>query len=329
MRRVSVIATGGTIVSANCGSGASPDAARTSDLLESVRARLAELGMGCSLRRPFGDAGFDSSDIGPEQWRALARCASDEISAGSRGIIIMHGTDTMAYTSAWLSLCFDGTNVPIILTGSQRTPDAPDFDGLRNLFDAAEAVSKGLAGVWICFNGRLFGGGSAHKAHALDFDAYVPRGAKSLSLAELPARSLPEQSAAPRLNLRSVPEPAVSCLVVQPGMAPLLSGDERIVIVSGFGAGNVPHHVREYISKRYESREKPLIIACSQAELGDKAPLAYDGVGLGSLARDGFAVWSQGERPLEFIAALAFFALSGDSAPEEALSRYLQRIVIK
>lgn len=329
MRRVSVIATGGTIVSADRGSGASPDAARTSDLLESVRARLAELGMECAVRRPFGDAGFDSSDIGPEQWLALVRCAVDEINAGSCGIIIMHGTDTMAYTSAWLSLCFEGTKVPIILTGSQRTPDAPDFDGLRNLFDAAEAVSKGIAGVWICFNGRLFGGGSAHKAHALDFDAYVPRGAEALSLAELSARSLPASVSVSRLDLRPVPQSAISCLVVQPGIAPLLSGDEKIVIVSGFGAGNVPHHVREYMLKRYECREKPLIIACSQAELGEKAPLAYDGVGFGSLAQDGFAVWSQGERPLEFAAALAFFALSGDSAPEEVLSRYLQRIVIK
>ncbi len=68
----------------------------------------------------------------------------------------------------------------------------------------------------------------------------------------------------------------------------------------GFGAGNAPSEILQALVSRFENEPmKPMVIACSQAEGDTKNPQAYKGVGIASLVKKGFFVWSQGDASLE------------------------------
>ena len=94
----------------------------------------------------------------------------------------------------------------------------------------------------------------------------------------------------------------------------------------GYGAGNVPQRLLRQVEETYAKRDrKPLILACSQAEGDFKNPGAYRNVGIASLSRSGFRVFSQMDSPLEFVHALGCFALlARPEAPEDVLSRHLK-----
>ena len=122
----------------------------------------------------LGSPGYDSSDLGPRHWITLTRILSEEMEKGLDGAIILHGTDTMAYTSAWLSVALGSVPIPVVLTGSQLTLDYTPEDVLVNLRGAAQVLCAGHPGVWIYFNWKLLPGNRAHKARATHPDAYVP-----------------------------------------------------------------------------------------------------------------------------------------------------------
>ena len=111
-----------------------------------------------------------------------------------------------------------------------------------------------------------------------------------------------------------------------PGCPGNFSGKERVLGLIGLGSGNAPQNVLQACVDRFRTGPKPLVLGCSQAEGDRKNPAAYKKVGIASLVDEGFSVWSQGEYPLEFVHALATFALLG--APEDpasVLDRYLRR----
>ena len=88
---------------------------------------------------------LDSSNVQPEEWRALARAAHEALKA-SDGVVITHGTDTMAYTAAALSFMLAGERKPVILTGSQLPLDHPLTDARLNLLRAFAAAQAGVGG---------------------------------------------------------------------------------------------------------------------------------------------------------------------------------------
>lgn len=336
---VLVIATGGTIVSVSNGGRAYPDIIKTGDILAKAEHYFERHGIKCQLCRIFGDAGCDSSDIGPEQWLLITERINAAIESRIQGILILHGTDTMAYTAAWLSLCFEGINIPIVLTGSQRTSDSDDFDGVSNLLGAAELVSNLNSGVWLFFDSKVYYGNKVHKSDASALDAFSGK-TVSLRTSEKLLGDV-DVSGSPRppcmsgflsaIKLEGSPyicSDIAFCRIV-PGLPFFLSGKESIVIVEGYGAGNVPKYVHRIIENTYSSAGKPLIIACSQAECGHKDPLAYRGVGIGELSSKGFSVFNQGDYPIEFILALCHFAvLTSNNDQETIIERHLSRVRI-
>ena len=95
-----------------------------------------------------------SENMKPQYWVEAAKQIADEISAGTDGIVIAHGTDTMHYTSAALSFMLK-TPVPVVITGAQRSSDRPSSDANINLIDSVIAAKSDIAEVSVCMHGSL------------------------------------------------------------------------------------------------------------------------------------------------------------------------------
>ncbi len=163
MPRVLILHTGGTL--GMSGEPLRPDAFSTA-LTEAVPeiAKLAQL----EVRIVFN---LDSSDVGPRHWKRLA-CEIDEARQDFDGFVIVHGTDTMAYTASALSFALLHLGKPVILTGAQRPLGALRTDAKRNLVDAVELATRGGEGVGICFDGLLLRGAHATKSNVHDYRAF-------------------------------------------------------------------------------------------------------------------------------------------------------------
>ena len=98
--------------------------------------------------------GVFSEHMGPVQYKALAIAVGEEIEKGADGIVIGHGTDTMAHTGAILSFMVQDSPVPIVLVGSQRSSDRPSSDAALNLMDSVRTAAEcEIAEVMLCMFG--------------------------------------------------------------------------------------------------------------------------------------------------------------------------------
>ena len=84
-----------------------------------------------------------SENITQKHWKELAETVAKRIEEGVDGVVIAHGTDTMAYTSAALSFALQNLPVPVIVVGAQRSSDRPSSDAATNLIGAVKAAGEG------------------------------------------------------------------------------------------------------------------------------------------------------------------------------------------
>lgn len=124
------------------------------------------------------DPPMDSSDMDPEAWRRLVRIISDNYQQYT-GFVILHGTDTMAFTASALSFMLEGLNKPVILTGSQLPIGVLRTDGKENLLTSIEIAtachSNGrpiVPEVCIFFENHLMRGNRTTKINAENFNAF-------------------------------------------------------------------------------------------------------------------------------------------------------------
>ena len=198
---------------------------------------------------------LDSSDIGPDEWTALAGEVADARSRAD-GIVIVHGTDTMAYTASALSFALVGLDRPVILTGSQRPLGAVRTDARRNLVDAVDLATRDVPEVGICFDGRLLRGNRATKGDAWSYAAFGSPALAPLARLGLDVEIAPHvrrpQPGAP-FCLTSSFDPRVALAWIVPGMDPdhllrLVEGGRgdalRGLVIAAFGVGNVPLRAR-------------------------------------------------------------------------------------
>lgn len=115
---------------------------------------------------------LDSSNIRPEHWQKIAREAYAILSEFD-GVVITHGTDTLAYTSSMLSYMLRGLAKPVILTGAQLPITDLMSDGRKNLEAAFAAASAGVPGVYVLFDNRIINGTRATKLRTMGFDAFA------------------------------------------------------------------------------------------------------------------------------------------------------------
>ena len=165
MKSLLMITTGGTIASErtdkSTGEGLAPAKSGAQLLPELDDARIDVLDL----------YALDSTDVTPAHWRRLYDAVTENLPLYD-GIVILHGTDTMAYTGAVLALTV-GSEKPVILTGSMIPFGAPDSDAQYNIVSACEcALSEQLHGVWLTFGKRLIGGADIVKVSSSDKDAF-------------------------------------------------------------------------------------------------------------------------------------------------------------
>jgi len=173
MKRILVVFGGGTIVSSFHRKATGPDVNTCRSLHNYVEKFFKDKNTELVCYDPWGIPGKDSSNLNPGDWLKITSIIVKELQEGLNGVLILYGTDTMAYLSSWLSLCFPKISIPIILTGSQLTLDYIPEDVTVNLRGAAQVVCSNFSGVWIYCNWKLIPGARAHKAHALHPDVFV------------------------------------------------------------------------------------------------------------------------------------------------------------
>ena len=114
---------------------------------------------------------IDSSNMNPACWARIARVIADRYEDFD-GFVVLHGTDTMAYTAAALSYLVQGSPKPIVLTGAQKPIWFDGTDSKRNLTDAFLYACRGCGGVQIVFNGKVILGTRARKTCSKSFHAF-------------------------------------------------------------------------------------------------------------------------------------------------------------
>jgi glutamyl-tRNA(Gln) amidotransferase subunit D len=135
---VIIMSTGGTIASrVDHRTGAVRSAISASDLY-GVVPELAD------VARVDTEIVFSlySENVTQKHWTELAQIVAKRVEQGVDGVVIAHGTDTMAYTSAALSFAFQNLPVPVILVGAQRSSDRPSSDAATNLIGAVKAAGE-------------------------------------------------------------------------------------------------------------------------------------------------------------------------------------------
>ena len=126
--------------------------------------------------------GVSSEDMTYKEWVRIADAVAEALNKGSRGVVILHGTDIMHYTSAALSFMLEGLNAPVVLTGAQRSTDRGSSDGFMNLACAVHLAAKSdIAEVGICMHSStsddfcIFTRGTkVRKMHTSRRDAFKP-----------------------------------------------------------------------------------------------------------------------------------------------------------
>ena len=230
MKKILLIATGGTIASRETEHGLRP--ALSADDLR------AAMGVKDAAVETLDLLSLDSTNIAPPHWEQIARCVAD-CRQTYDGIIISHGTDTMAYTAAALYYMLEHIDRPVVLTGAQRPLGTAGSDAEANLRLAARAALSGHAGVMIAFGGRIIHGNAAKKIHSLADDAF-----RSIGRTEIDLDAAPVPPSAP-FCLHETLERRVAVLRLYPGMSPdavtaCIKAGCRGIIIEGYGLGSVP-----------------------------------------------------------------------------------------
>ena len=164
-RKILIINTGGTLSSVMKESGLAPGLT-TIDMQKELHIVSGDTNLEiedfCSL---------DSANIFPEDWVNLARRIS-QVRTSYDGVVVIHGTDTLAYTSSMLSFMLQNINIPVVITGSQLSIKNPVADAMENCRCAIHMAASGIPGVFVAFNRKVILGCRASKVRSLSFDAF-------------------------------------------------------------------------------------------------------------------------------------------------------------
>lgn len=188
---------------------------------------------------------LDSSNIRPEEWQAIAKAVFEE-RENYDGIVIAHGTDTMAYTASAVTFMLPGIDIPVVFTGSQLPMHHMLSDGPDNLRTAFAMAASGVPGVFLAFDRKVMRGCRAVKVRASGFSAFESINAGYIARVTdrglTMEKTLPKPSAPAELSLEISKN--VFLLKLTPGLSPeifdaLAGMGYRGVVIEAFGLGGI------------------------------------------------------------------------------------------
>lgn len=313
-KKILLVTTGGTIASGTSEQGLVPEMSGA-QLLGNIDTEELDITIHDLLR-------LDSSNIQPEDWATIAECIYRE-RLSYDGIVVTHGTDTMAYTASALTFMLPGIDRPVVLTGSQLPMAHPLSDALDNLKLALVMAQTGRNGIFIAFDRKILLGCRAVKVKTNGFDAFESvncpfvgeLGSKGLRLHEV--AGVPEEG-----PCRLIPDTDDSVCLIKliPGTKPALFDmiremGYRCVVIEAFGAGGVADVNRDVaaaISRMVEAGV--IVIICSQC-LYEEADMTIYEVGRHALAAGAI---SAGDMTSEAVVTKMMWALGQEQDAEKA-----------
>ena len=231
-----------------------------------------------------------SENMRAEYWIKLAQSVAEEISAGAKGVIITHGTDTMMYTAAALSFMLK-TPVPVVLVGSQRSSDRPSSDASMNAVCAATVAISDIAEVCLVMHGTtsddycsIHRGTRVRKMHTSRRDAFQSINQAPLGQVDYLSRKI--QTFQPyrrrgevELEVADRLEPKCALVKYTPGSSPeilnyYIDKGYRGIVLEGTGLGHVASDWIDCIN-RATQEDIPMVIT-SQCLRGRICDRVYD-----------------------------------------------------
>ena len=238
-KNILLLTTGGTIASMPGGEGLQP---HRSEVMEREIAQL----------RSYYDITvqdvmcLDSSNIRPEEWQFIARRIFED-RGDFDGIVVSHGTDTMAYTASAVTYMLPDIDIPVVFTGSQLPLSDVLSDGPDNLRTAFAMAASGHPGIFLAFDRKIMLGCRAVKVRASGFSAFESVNARYAGIVgglglTIDHRVLPRVSGPARLCDGISKD--VFLLKLTPGLSPtifeaLANMGYKGIVIEAFGLGGV------------------------------------------------------------------------------------------
>lgn len=263
MKKVLLIATGGTIASQVSENGLVP-AVDADSLLSFVPEYKETCHVDCV--QPFS---VDSTNVEPDHWLKIVSIIRDNYSKYD-GFLITHGTDTLAYTACALSCLIKNPAKPVVLTGSQRPISHSDTDAKKNLLDSLRFAVSEYCGTVVVFDGKVIDGMCAKKMKTLSDDAFM-----SINRPEIRECNNCDGDTVFYDKL----ETNVMTIKLTPGMPEAVfeaAKKCRGVVIEGYGLGGIPE---KYIEKISELSDSGVVIAVTTQVIFEGSDLSVYEVG--------------------------------------------------
>ncbi|WP_343598763.1 asparaginase [Pseudomonas sp.] len=258
VKNLLVLYTGGTIGMLETAEGLAP----AGGFDARMRAHLAQLTDAPQVQWTLQEMNplLDSANMQQHNWLAMRDAIVAAVDAGHDGVLVLHGTDSLAYSAAALSFLLLGLAVPVLLTGSMLPAGAPGSDAWDNLCGALRQVEQGLEhGVQLYFHGQLLHGCRTSKLRSEAFDAFaaLPRHREGERAAELPAALGYRQQRQP-VNLAVMP--------VFPGLQAshlkaLLDSGVQGLLLECYGSGTGPSDDQALLEVLRTARQRGVLLA--------------------------------------------------------------------
>ena len=277
-KKILLLTTGGTIASVPGGEGLEP---QRSGVMEREIDQL----------RTYYDITvrdlicLDSSNITPYEWQLIAEAVFTQ-RLSFDGIVISHGTDTMAYTASAVTFMLPNIDLPVVFTGSQLPLADILSDGPDNLRTAFAMAASGHSGVFLAFDRKVMLGCRAVKIRASGFSAFESVNARYAALVSNQGLSvdeevLPKAAGAPRLCKEVNSD--VFLLKLTPGLSPdifdaLVHMGYKGIVIEAFGLGGI-NVLHKGLSGIHRAVEQGVSVVVTTQCLYDSANLGVYQVG--------------------------------------------------
>ncbi len=273
-KRVYIAATGGTIAMGNGPDGYVP---RPGFLRAQMQAmpELQTAEMPDYVLEEY-DPLLDSANMTPAGWLRIARDIAAHY-AGFDGFVVLHGTDTMAYTASALAFLLDGLAKPVIVTGSQIPLGEVRNDARLNLITALQVAVAPIPEVCVCFGSRLLRGCRVVKVSAGGLDAFDSPNFPALGRCGVDIQvdwKFVRASLGSPLVVKDLAAPFVAALRVFPGiragvLANILQPPLQGLVLETYGVGNIPDRDPELLTALEQAARRGVVIVnCTQCLTG-------------------------------------------------------------